>query len=323
MKVCEWSELWLETIKGTVKESSYRYSYYLPLKNHILPHFGEKELSEVKQFDIQIFLNKKGQTLARGTLIKFKQCLHRMFETAVDNDIIAKNPCRNLRLSSKIPPQKKDVYTDEDVTYILKFAKQHRFGLDVTILLRLGLRRGELLGLKWEDIDYEKKTISIKRAVADVPDQDTGKMKVIIDTPKTMYSVRTIPVPNDILEWLKNTPQEKIIGKDIKRKKEGRIVKTEFIISNSAGTVCAPRTWSRRHYDMFMDEMIQHYAELGIIIQKLNPHELRHTCATLLVNDNKNLLAIANFLGWRDLQMLRERYAHMTTDAMREMLELD
>ena len=171
-------------------------------------------------------------------------------------------------------------------------------------MLDYGLRKGELLGLKLSDINFKNKTLHIQRSVVDVKNKNTGKVEVKIKPPKNKQSNREIPLKNTTINRLSQ-------------------LSTEFIISNTKGSVYSPHNWSMRNYKKFMNDMHNHYLKYNIDIPILSPHELRHTRATLWVNSGKNLFAIASVLGHSDLKMLQQRYAHKDTESIRELLNLD
>lgn len=303
----QFASKWLESVKGTVKDNTYDLTYANTVNNHLIPYFGHARVCDIRQLDVQQYMNQMGKIKSLSTLNKHKMCLKNIFESAVNNDIIRSSPVRKIKLSSSVVTAAKRVYKEDDVAKILAYADQHKNGLQIKILLRLGLRRGELLELKWSDIDFETNVLHIQRAVAEVKDSSTGKYKIIEDDPKNEVSIRDIPIPSDIAEELK--------------KKQGHS-KSEYIFPNQDGKVMAPKNWSNRTYKNFMQDMHDYYASLPepVDIPILNPHELRHTCTSILVNNGKNLYAIASVLGWANLKMLRERYAHADAEALREQL---
>ena len=319
----EWATAWLQSIKGTVKDNTYNLSYVNSVDNHLIPYFGKMNLSDIKQIHIQTFFNEKSKTCSKETQKKIRICLSAIMESAIDNELIFRNPCRKIKLTGKESEQKQ-IYTKSQVDLVVKFAQDHRFGLEVMMLLAYGLRRGELLGIKWEDIDFDNKVLHIRHAVADVEDPDTHKMHIVVDDPKTDFSIRDLPLSDSLSELLKKQPKTVIIGRNKHKRKPGVTVNTEFVFHNRFGKVCSPRTWSRRHYDVFMQEMHDFYLqkETPIDVPILRPHELRHTRTSIWVNEGKNLFAIAATLGWNDLKMLRERYAHPDIDAARKELDL-
>lgn len=179
-----------------------------------------------------------------------------------------------------------------------------------------------MLGLQWSDFDYDKLTLSVTRGVTDVQDAVTRKMYVAIGEPKTEFRKRIFPISQEMADILNSQPRFKIVGANKHKKIEGIKVDTEFIISNKFGRVCSPNSWDERHYHMFMTEMQAYYKAKEIDIPILNPHELRHTRASLWVNKGINLFAIAEVMGWGDLKMLRKRYAHPDIESTRTLLDL-
>lgn len=115
------------------------------------------------------------------------------------------------------------------------------------MLVHLDLSRSELLGIRWEDIDYDNQILHIRYGVADVQNSITGKMEIIIDAPKTDYRIRDIPLPEDLMRSLKDKPKTVLVGANQHRNRMGKSVPTEFVFHNAQGRVCSPRTWSRRY----------------------------------------------------------------------------
>ena len=146
----------------------------------------------------------------------------------------------------------------------------------------------------------------IRRGVTDVQNAFTGKMEVVIGEPKNDFRKRDISLFSETAELLKTYQNG-----------------SEYVICNSNKKVCSPRTWSRRHYDVFMKDMHKYYQEKGIEIPELNPHELRHTRASIWVNGGENIFAVADVLGHSDLKMLRKRYAHSDVESTRKLLKIN
>lgn len=301
-----WAMVVLENLKGTVKDSSYNLTYRNSIVNHLIPYFGKHKICDIKQIDIQAYFQKKSKSLTVETLKKHKMALNKIFEYAVLNDLCAKNPVTMIKITSSKKSQEKKTYTKEQCELVLKYAKLHRFGLEIHLMLQYGISRSELLGLMWDDIDFDSGIMHIDRGVTDVQNADTGKMEVVIGEPKNDFRKRVISIKKETIDFLES------------RKNDSR-----FIIFNSKNKVCSPRTWSRRHFDIFMRDMHDYYQKEGIDIPVLHPHELRHTRATIWVNDGENIFAVADVLGHSDLKMLRKRYAHADAESVRKMLKLE
>lgn len=301
-----WARKVLESIRGTIKDSSFNLTYKNSIENHLIPHFGKHRISDIKQIDIQQYFNNKGKEYTIETLKKHKMALNRIFESAVMNDICIKNPCCSIKLTSEIQSEKKRIYTKEQCEYVLSYAKIHRFGLEIHLMLTYGISRSELLGIMWDDIDFDNHILYIRRGVTDVQNTKTGKMELFIGEPKNDFRKRDIPLYSETIKLLENNINE-----------------SKYVICNNKNNVCSPRTWSRRHFDVFMDNMHLYFLEQGIDIPMLNSHELRHTRASIWVNDGENIFAVADVLGHSDLKMLRKRYAHSDVESTRKLLKID
>ena len=298
-----WARKVLASLKGTVKDNTYNLTYRNSIENHLIPYFGRHGIASIKQIDIQQYFNSKGQELTLETLKKHKMALNRIFESALLNGIISRNPCACIKLKSSVSKAEKHIYTKEQCALVLQYAAGHRYGLGVYLMLSYGLSRSELLGLRWEDFDAENMVLHICRGVTDVQDAVTGRMRVEIGEPKNDFRRRDIPLSTEATELLRSRPNG-----------------SAYIICNSKGEVCSPRTWSRRHYDVFMQEMHEAFREQGMDVPILTPHELRHTRASIWVNDGENIFAVADVLGHADLKMLRKRYAHSDVESTRKLL---
>lgn len=301
-----WAEKVLESLKGTVKGSTYELHYRNTIEKHLIPHFKNARMNRIRQIDVQNYFNKLQDAYSLETLKVHKMVLHKIFEAAIQNDIINKNPCDNIRLKSTVPKQDKHTYTEEECDLVLQYAATHPYGLEITLLLSYGISRSELLGIKWTDIDADELTLHIQRGVAEVKNPTTGKVEVVVGDLKNDFRERTIPITKSVMDRIQTQPRT-----------------CEYMFGNQAGKPQCPSNWRRRRYNVFMRDMHKFYEEQGIDIPVLTPHELRHTRASLWVNGGANLFAVANVLGHADLQMLRKRYAHSDVEATRKMLGLD
>ncbi len=301
-----WARKVLGLLRGTVKDSSYMLHYKNTIENHLIPYFGKRKMNAIRQADVQEYFNKNQSAYTLETLKKHKMALSKIFEMAIQNDIVNKNPCDLVKVTSKKTTEKKKTYTQEQCDLVTAYAETHRYGLDIILMLSYGITRSELLGIRWDDIDMDEKVLYILRGVADVQNATTGKMEVVIGEPKNDFRKRAIPLSGHVIKLLSS------------RERNG-----DFVFSNSKGNVQSPRTWSRRHFDVFMRDMHEHYAKQGIDVPTLHPHELRHTRASLWVNGGANLFAVADVLGHSDLKMLRKRYAHSDVESTRRMLDID
>lgn len=273
-----WIDKWLYVYKEPdVKETTFLSTYKRPCNNYIIPYFKGRLIQGITQADIKEFLNTitdKSQSL----IDKITLCLRGIFETAIDNDIINKNPCRNVNVKSKIIEKSKRTYDKASVEALCK--SNHKYALYIHILLRMGLRCSELCGLRWEDIDFKKEKMQIKQALT------ADGSRIFIDKPKSKNSTRKLDIPADLLERLKEVPKE-----------------TEYVAMLN-GHHITPNNFG----DMYIKTF---YNDMGVPKeQQLSPHELRHTCGTLLYKKTKDIYHVSKFLGHSDIVITTKTYVH-------------
>jgi integrase len=268
----EWANIWLYDYKqNEVRPSTFDSTYYRPMTKHILPYFKGRILNDITQADIKRYSNTL-LDFSQSMIDKIMLCLNCVFESACDNDIILKNPCRNLKVKSKAEQNKKRTYDKVSTEYLCSI--DHKYGLAIHILLRMGLRGSELCALTWEKIDLENGIMHITE----------GKVKVngvtYIGKPKSANSTRKLPIPNDLLTRLKN-----------EQKTGGNLV--------------------TGHTAELSNKIYQLYRDVGIPKDKwLTPHELRHTCGTLLYQETKDIYHVSRFLGHSDIGITTKIYVH-------------
>lgn len=284
----KWAMEWLYTYKEPdVKGNTFDSTYYRPITLHLIPHFKDTPIQQITQTDIKAYFNKNREYSA-STLDKDMLCLKGMFETAIDNDMLVKNPCRNVKFKSIYEPKKKRTYDKESVEKLCSV--KHEYAPVVVMLLRLGLRESELCGLKWESVDFENRKIKICNAV-------TRQGRTIYEgKTKTDNSTRVLPMTDEIYTLLENT--EKIGA----------------YVFHTDGK----RTNPSRIYERLDSFYIYLKIEKG---KRLSPHELRHTCGTLLYKETKDIYHVSRFLGHSDIKTTTKTYVH--SDFQDEEIHLD
>ena len=298
-----WAAEWLKLVKPTVKGNTFAASYKNPVEKHLIPHFGDKSLGAIRQADVQAYINIIAGKFAHDTVKKHKSCLFQLFDEAIDNDLCSKNPARRLKIPQTKERIEKSVYTDEQARIVFNFGYLHRFGAEIQFMLETGVSRSELLAIRWEDVDFEKRAVYIRHGAAIVPNDETGKHETVIGKPKNSYRKRFIPISSELCRILKDLTK-----------------RSEFIFCNVNGNISNPRTWQRRHFDVFMKDMHDYCEKRGADIPILCPHQLRHTRLSLWVNGGKNPIAAAKAGGHANMNMLLKRYVHSSIDELREQL---
>lgn len=294
----KWLDIFLESQKSKVKSNTYTIKYYGIIKNHIRQYFHDVPLDSIKKSDIEDYMNSLD--FAKSTMKNHINCLSRIFSEAVDNGYIDYNPCRNIKVVGTKSGVVKKTYTADQAELVLAYSRIHIYGLPVHLMLSYGLSRSEMLGIKYEDVDFDNLTISINKAVTSGNRFESGSIE---SSTKNKYRNREIAISQETADFIKEQCQHGYIS-----------------FPNRDKTPCVETF--RFRYEKFMKDMQKHYAEQGIDIPVLTPHELRHTRASIWVNSGKNLFAIAQQLGWSDLSMLRKVYGHGDIQQLRKELDL-
>lgn len=294
-----WAETWLEKYKhGSVKENTFEKTYVYTVERHLLPELGPYLLTSISSSDLQLFMNKKASKYSDTILKKVANCLYAIFETAVENDLCFKNPAKNLVYKSKKKKKEKRTYTQEQVDLIMEYASIHKYGLYIRLLLELGLRCSELCGLMWKDIDFKNKTIHICRASTGLNGHAT------VDLPKSGTSIRVLPLSTSLCELLKKESAGK----------------SGYICQTQQGGVFEDTGFTRTRYDIFFKDMKKEakYAH----IERLTPHEMRHTCGTLLYARTGDIYAISKYMGHSSVEVTAKYYIHDDTNLLRTHLKI-
>ena len=311
ISLADWADKWLATYKeGNVRGKTYE-MYESCIEKHIKPHFKKSFLAYIKPVDIQTFLNSKS-ALSQSLLEKLKITLGGIFETAIANELIVRNPVKGIKPKSDKRSQPRLSYSAEEAGQLIEFAKTHKDGAAIIVLLKTGLRRGELCGLKWSDVDFKTNTITVRHSVSLVGGS------AVLDMPKTESSKREIPFDDGLAKVLALIPRF-TTSKKIS-------VQHGFVFVNSKGKMLNPGNWSKRTYADFMKDYQNNYAAEyeknhgkapETLPRTLDPHELRHTFGTLLYESTKDIYITSKTLGHSSVDITAKIYVHENSETKR------
>lgn len=281
-----WSRKWLRTYKKPfVSPATYSNTYENSVENHLIPYFGAANLADIRPADIQDFF--AGKTNCSASLLKkLRISLSAIFDTAIDNDLIYKNPCKYVQTRSDVKPHEKRTLTDQQIDEI----KERAVGSfdAVAFLLETGLRRGEVLGLMWSDIDLDNATLRVQRSIS----LENGT--AVIRPPK-WNSYRTIPLMPETIELIQRQPRRSLYVFPAP-KKDGHE---------------DPNHFSRRIYTFFKAFPKEY---------RCSAHELRHSYASQLMRRGIDIYTISKLLGHRDIKITAAVYVHPNVESFREEL---
>jgi len=200
MLFADYMELWLEIIRSSVEKTTFS-SYTQMVKGKIAPYFRNTGLTldGIQAKHIQSFYLHELKTVSPGTVIHYHANIHKALKYAVKMDLIPFNP------ADKVERPKKqryiaDYYRQEELERLLEASKDHPYSLLIQMTAFYGLRRSEVLGLKWDAIDFERGTISVIRTVTTIT-VDGKQTEIEQQSAKTKSSLRTLPLIGSFREY--------------------------------------------------------------------------------------------------------------------------
>lgn len=296
-------DYWLETIKPTIAYTTHQ--GYSKVIGRIKRYFDEKFpnvlLSDVTALMIQQFYNDSYNSgLSANTVKHYHANIHKAFKYAVKMDLVQTNPTEKTELP-KLKKYTATFYNEEELEELFAAFKGDRMELVVYIAAYYGLRRSEVCGLKWDAIDFDKKTITICRKIVSDFGTGTGKETIICEeTLKTEASKRTLPLIPKIEAMLKERKfleihYSHLLKSGYDREFDG------FVCRDTFGKLITPNYISD-HFKVVIKRNNLRY---------LRFHDLRHSCASLLVANGVPMKAIQEWLGHSTFNVTDNFYSHL------------
>lgn len=296
MKLQELLQIWLNKYaKLTLKTRSYT-GYADIIRLHINPKLGDYDIQDITPVILQDYVIEKLKSgnlithkpLASNTVYRIVSILKQSFNLALNLELISKNPTQNIKLPKSKEKEVLALTREEQKIleeYCLKSIKDNYLG--IIICLYTGIRLGELLALTWDDIDFEKKYLCIKKTSYTM--KQNNKTIIVTDTPKTKKSNRLIPLPDKLIQLL-NIYKAKSTSK--------------YIIHTHRNEMVEIRSYQRTFESILNKCNIKHY----------NFHCLRHTFATRALELGMDIKTLSEILGHTNVAITLNRYAHSLLD---------
>ena len=290
---------WLEIAKGRLAIATYS-SYLGLIKSVIEPYFRKKKLTlrELEARHLQMFYSEQLKKVKPNTVIHYHAIIHSALKYAVKSDMLLQN------VADKVDRPKKNDFQPTfldaaELQNLFEVLKGTKYELPVLVAEFYGLRRGEVLGLKWDAIDFERGTLTIKRTVTTV--QVDGKTKIIEqESAKTKSSMRTLPLVGTFKEYFSKVKA----AQELNKKVCGNCYNYEY-----DGFVFVDEMGERMKMNYLTSAFPKFLERHGL--RRMRFHNLRHSCASLLLANGVPLKHIQEWLGHSDFTTTANIYAHL------------
>ncbi len=290
---------WLEIVKPTIATTTFA-SYSVIVKSVIVPYFKAEKVSlgGLKAIDIQTFYSEQLKRVSARTVIHYHALLHRALKYAVKIELIEVNPADKVD-RPKVTPFVGSFYDSTEMQTLFEAVKGTKLEIPVFLGAFYGLRRSEAIGLKWDAIDFQNDTITIRHTVTSCC-IDGKKIQEAKDTTKTKSSMRTlplVPVFKERLTHLKAEQEEhrRVCGKCYNKQY------LEYICVDEIGNLITPQ---------YVTEAFPSFLEKNGL-RRIRFHDLRHSCASLLLSNGVSMKEIQDWLGHSDFSTTANVYAHL------------
>ena len=303
---------WLNNIKkNELKPSSFD-RLETTCKYQIFPHIGYLQIHSITPSDIQGLVNKLTQAgYSYSTIKKAYNAIDSCFSFAYDRNEVQKNPCVRISLPTN---EKRDVsdiifFNDDEIRAIEQNALfkykngtyKYSNGWYIILLLYTGLRIGELLALKWENVDLVNKRIRVSGNLKQVKSRgkDTSNYVVVEQSPKTKSGNRIVPLANKAIEALTYLQAHKHSDK--------------FVVASKTGKSISARN---------IDRAFRQILEMSKIDKKCGVHSLRHTFASMLFKRGVDPKTVSEILGHSDVSITYNIYIHIIQEQKVKAIDL-
>ncbi|MBQ9063514.1 MAG: site-specific integrase [Eubacterium sp.] len=294
---------WLEIIRPTIAVTTYA-GYVESVEKIIVPYFKTRgtTLRGLKAIDIQNFYLKQLETKKATTVLRYHVNIHQALKYAVKIDLIDSNP------ADKVQRPKKErfvgsFYSSEEMEALFEAAKGTKLEIPIFLGAFYGLRRSEALGLKWDAVDFENNTITIRHTVTCVRIHGDN-VQVERDTTKTKSSMRTLPLVDVFKDKLL---EKKRIQEECRRICRGGYNRKyqDYICVDEMGNLIQPN---------YVTGAFRKLLEKNGL-RRIRYHDLRHSCASLLLANGVPMKQIQEWLGHSDFSTTANVYAHLDYNA--------
>ena len=305
IKLKDHMELWLNTVvKNRVRERTYL-DYKSRTDLYITPAIGDVRLDKLKPENIQALYNNM---LERNLSARTIQYVHAILRNSLQQAVKWEKIYRNPALLVDLPRQRKkdqSVLSPEQVKTFMEASVVSPFKSLFSLLLASGMRPGEALALKWDDIDFKEKRVTVSKSLTRTKGGGWS-----LEEPKTDRSRRTIPLPKACIADLRE--HKRLQSKRILKAKEGKYNDQGFVFAAANGQPMSEINILNRHFKPLLQ---------NAKLPNIRLYDLRHTCATLLLSAGVNPKVVSERLGHASIVLTLDCYSHVLPDMQKEATE--
>ena len=290
---------WLEIAKGRLAVATYS-SYAAMIKKPVGPYFRQRNLTlrELEARHLQMFYSEMLRKVKPNTVIHYHAIIHSALKYAVKTDMLVQN------VADKVDRPKKNGFqpvflSAEEMQKMFEALRGTKLELPVLVAAFYGFRRGEVLGLKWDAIDFERGTISVIRTVTTIT-VEGKQMEIEQQSAKTKSSLRTLPLIGSFREYFLQVKEAQELNKQIC----GNCYNHEY-----DGFVFVDELGERMRANYLTSAFPKFLEDHGL--RRMRFHDLRHSCASLLLANGVPLKHIQEWLGHSDFTTTANIYAHL------------
>ena len=290
---------WLEIAKGRLAVATYS-SYAAMIKRPVGPYLRQRNLTlrELEARHLQMFYSEMLRKVKPNTVIHYHAIIHSALKYAVKTDMLVQN------VADKVDRPKKNSFqpvflSAEEMQKMFEALRGTKLELPVLVAAFYGFRRGEVLGLKWDAIDFERGTISVIRTVMTIT-VDGKQTEIEQQSAKTKSSLRTLPLIGSFREYFLQVKEAQELDKQIC----GNCYNHEY-----DGFVFVDELGERMRANYLTSAFPKFSEDHGL--RRMRFHDLRHSCASLLLANGVPLKHIQEWLGHSDFTTTANIYAHL------------
>ena len=306
MKLEEWLDIWLWDYKANNIRPLTFESYERIIRLYIKPKLGSYKLSDLKNHDIQKEVNKLG---ASRTTELFCTILKASLRHAVRLDMLLKNPSEYIIIPRKNKRAIKPLNVKERHE-LTKALSSHRLGVAFYLLVVTGMRKGELLALKWDDIDFRNKMINVSKSSKRIrvfKNREPAGYENVEGNTKTEKGRRIIPMLDKTVAMMKYH----MAKQNIEKVKAKQYQDKQYVFCSRQGKVISGRNFNKYFYKFLADNGID----------KITPHGLRHTFATAGLENGIELKSMQELLGHSSINVTANIYTHVSNSQKRQEIQ--